>query len=403
MQNNVSDLESVGARLHVHTIISGLRSRGHQVRFVCPRGRQVSWTEDFVNWHDIEFRISEAGRLRLFERVVRRIQSEFNLPYLNLFESFRYADACHQALAGFDLLYERYGWMGYGGGIASRWMRIPLILEVNGDPFSEGASYQKTLPLLQRWTAERVTGLTMRLATRVVVVSNALKDRIVDRLSLNPHKALVVHNGADVELFSTPQDDKPHAEWGCGDSPTIVFVGSFKPWHGIDLLVEGFDKVHNVLPDVKLVLVGDGPGRPLIEQQVASLGLQQAVSISGVVDHQQVASLVGEAEVAVASYPKQGNGVIQAPLKIVEYMAAGKAIVAPRMQSFEVLEDGKTAVLVEPGDADELAMAILELLNDVDLRERLGQAAAREARTKYSWKRSLDELEQLCNQLTSSV
>ena len=75
----------------------------------------------------------DHGVRRLVERVVRRVQSELRLPYAALFESLRFAEACVQELQGFDLLYERFGWMGWGAGLAARRLGIPLVLEDNGD------------------------------------------------------------------------------------------------------------------------------------------------------------------------------------------------------------------------------------------------------------------------------
>ena len=119
--------------------------------------------------------------------------------------------------------------------------------------------------------------------------------------------------------------------------------------------------------------MGDGPARPDIDDWIANLHLESKVIITGYIPQNKVPELLAAIDVAVLPYPRFPKELWFSPLKMYEYMAAGKAIVASKYgQIADVLEDGRTGFLVEPGDVDELTQAILRLLGDENLRSQLG-------------------------------
>ena len=121
MQTGSPDLSSPsGPQMHIYETIHGLQRLGHQVRTVAIQNEQIVWSDDLKCWSPVKFGLSQMRAFRLFESALRRIQTELRLPFLGLFDSFRFADACYQTLKGYDILYERHGWMGYGSVIASR-------------------------------------------------------------------------------------------------------------------------------------------------------------------------------------------------------------------------------------------------------------------------------------------
>jgi glycosyltransferase involved in cell wall biosynthesis len=175
-------------------------------------------------------------------------------------------------------------------------------------------------------------------------------------------------------------------------------VGGFFPWHDLDLLIESFSQVLRQRPEAKLVLVGAGQTRTAIEQKILSNGLQHAIILTGAVAHDRVPEMVSIADVAVvpsAPVSASGGGT-GTPLKLFEYMAAGKAIVATALnQSAEAIQDGHTGRLVEPSNAAAFAEAMLALLNDPAERVRLGQNARRWAVEHASWDQYTRRLEDI--------
>jgi glycosyltransferase involved in cell wall biosynthesis len=134
---------------------------------------------------------------------------------------------------------------------------------------------------------------------------------------------------------------------------------------------------------VDLVVVGDGPVRASLEEQAAALGLADRVRFTGLQPHEKIPALVAGFDIALQ--PRVVD--YASPLKVFEYMAAGRAIVAPDQANIrEVLRDGETALLFDPARPEAMWQAIARLAADADLRRRLGQAARAEiGRRDYTW------------------
>lgn len=114
-----------GPANHVRHVVQELEDRGHEVHVLFRLDQQVWHAVGLENFERVVVQRTDQGPFRLFERVIRRTQSILRLPYLNWFESQRFASACVQCLSGVDLLYERTSWLGYGGALASRRLHIP--------------------------------------------------------------------------------------------------------------------------------------------------------------------------------------------------------------------------------------------------------------------------------------
>ena len=159
-------------------------------------------------------------------------------------------------------------------------------------------------------------------------------------------------------------------------------------------------------PTAKLVLVGDGPTRLLVEKQVAELGLQSAVILTGAIAHASIAEMVSIADVTVvpATPVDASMGGTGTPLKLFEYMAAGKPIVASEVgQISDVIEHGITGLLVTAGDISDFAAAVCTLLDDSAECSRLGQNARRRAVEQYSWEEYTRQLEAIYFEVLGGV
>src|SRR5205807_7132606 len=129
---------------------------------------------------------------------------------------------------------------------------------------------------------------------------------------------------------------------------------------------------------VRFLLVGAGKFREEVELIVRSAGLDRQVIFTGHVEHERVPALLDACDILLSPHVplEDGSEFFGSPTKLFEYMAMGKGIVASRLgQIGEVLADEETALLTEPGNAKELADAILRLSESPELRERLGAAA----------------------------
>jgi glycosyltransferase involved in cell wall biosynthesis len=131
-------------------------------------------------------------------------------------------------------------------------------------------------------------------------------------------------------------------------------------------------------------------------QRAADLGLGHAARFTGLVAHAEVPRLLAAADVAVVPYPPMETDLWLSPLKLFEYLAAGKAVIASAVgQLTEVIQDGSNGLLVPPGDVPAMAAALERLLGDSALRSQLGQQAREDAVRKHSWERYLSRLERV--------
>ena len=132
----------------------------------------------------------------------------------------------------------------------------------------------------------------------------------------------------------------------------------------------------------------------MVEQKIAEHGIDSAVRITGLVDQTEVPRLLALADIAVLPYPKLPKEMWFSPLKLYEYMAAGKAIVGSRScQTAQVIRNNHNGILVEPGDVSGFADAIMRLLQDPTERKRLGSNARKQAVDQHSWQQYIVRLE----------
>ncbi|MEX2030622.1 MAG: glycosyltransferase family 4 protein [Anaerolineales bacterium] len=397
--------EPFAVQVHIYHQIHGLQQAGHHVNLLALQGRRVLCTSNLQVFKDNHPPESDYGKLglsgtkafKVVESAIRRVQAELKIPYLALFDSYRTYDACSQNLQSHDVIHERYNLLAFGGAWASRRLGIPYILEVNADMLEERQAQGNPERGLRRIFAEATTRYCFDSAQRIICVSAQLKDHLVRKWKVSTEKIVVLPNAADTQAFGRRYDvNRIRRRLGLKDEPVVMFVGGFYLWHDLGLLVKCFAQLIRKVPAAKLILVGDGRTRPVVEQLVEQNGLQPAVVLTGAVEHRRVPEMLAVADVVVAPNITFFDGHGGSPLKIYEYMAAGKAIVATRTgQVAEVIQDGHNGVLVEAGDEDGLAEAILTLLSDPAKRSVLGGNARRQAVERHSWERYLEQVEKV--------
>lgn len=278
----------------------------------------------------------------------------------------------------FDLIYERYSLWSFAGMAYAKESGAPGVLEVNAPLIEEQARHRG---LFDRGAAERVAQRVFEDATALVAVSAEVAAHL-QRYPGAAERVHVVPNGVSPERFPEGLRSSCPASQS---TFTIGFVGTLKPWHGLPLLTEAFARFSMLAPDSRLLLVGDGPERAALERDVAARGISTAVHWTGAVSPSAIPGLLASMDVAVAPYPASEQSYFS-PLKLYEYMAAGRAIVASRIgQTATVIEDGVSGLLCSPGDAGALAHALTRLRADAGLRRRLGQAARDQALRHHTW------------------
>jgi glycosyltransferase involved in cell wall biosynthesis len=253
-----------------------------------------------------------------------------------------------------DFIYERYSLWHTGGLALARSLDVPFILEVNSPLPAEAARY-RALGLPR--SADGIAELLLTEADGIVCVSEEVAQWVHEQRR-TPEGVWVIPNGVDLDLFASAPRLAAHED----DRHSVAFCGSFKPWHGLDDLLEAFDLLvrrHRV--DARLLAIGDGPGRPAFEESARQRGLADCVTTTGRVPHEEVPVWLARAEIAVAPYPAGGSSYFS-PLKAFECMAAGLPLIGAEVGQLRELLSGGRGRLYPAGDTDALAAAMADWL-----------------------------------------
>ena len=251
-----------------------------------------------------------------------------------------------------DIVHANSSKAGVLGRLAAAAAGVPIrIFTVHGWAFSASSGF---VSVLYRW-ADRLmaplTTLTICVAERERTSGLAARTCLAER-------TVVIPNAVDVDAVPQARHD--------GGPPLVVAVGRLAEPKDALTLVRALAGVHD--RQFTAVLIGDGPDRPSVEAEVRRLELQDVVALAGTRD--DVPELLARADVFALSSRSEG-----APVSILEAMAAGLPVVASSVGGVpELVADGETGLLVPPGDPAAMAAALGRLLEDVDLRRRLGAA-----------------------------
>jgi len=224
------------------------------------------------------------------------------------------------------------------------------------------------LSALNLLTTPRIAGL--------IGVSTYARDRTARLLNLPPERTATIYNGVDLELFSY------RSRGNTQNGPiTVLAVAHLIPEKGIDHLLRAMASVPSTC--ARLVVAGDGPEEPHLQRLAEDLGIVAQVQFCGLRD--DIATLLGEADVFVhpATWAEAFGWTI------AEAMACGCAVIATQVGGIpELIEDGRSGVLVPPGDPASIGHAIARLAGDASLRLELGRNARRRAEESFGLLRS---------------
>lgn len=355
-----------GCRVHIEEMVSSLRGLGHDVIMVAP--------------HQSRGEPSPTKHNGIVPNLRRRVPAAF----LELLEIAYAVYAFFRLFAAWwrvrpDVLYERYNLFTPTGTWLRRLVRIPVILEVNS-PMVIERRHHGGLSLLQLadWT-ERVS---WRGADHVLPVTGVLSGYIEAAGVAKDHITVIPNGITGQAPPSAEATAAKRTAMKLDNGVVIGFTGFVRDWHRLDLVVEALaaaETGHNL----HLLLVGDGPARAGIEALAKERGVSDRVTVTGVVPHEEVAGYVALFDVAV----QPAVTAYASPLKLFEYMQAGKAIIAPDQPNIrEVLTDGHDAVFFDPAKPDTFFAALLTLCQSPDLRATLGGNARQTIdRRDFTW------------------
>ena len=278
-----------------------------------------------------------------------------------------------------------YDWTPW---IVSRLLNLPLVLEIHAPLYIERRLRgRKASGLWQRF--ER---MQWRCAVRLWVHTRELESIIAGNVG-GHDRIRVIPFG--VNMIQTTKEDSNSG----ADSVQVIFTGSFYTWHGVEALLEAFAQAYRRIGKLRLCLVGDGVARATAEQQARAMGLENVIEFTGWLSQEKNAERLRRADIGVAPYLKLEPFYFE-PVKVLDYMAAGLAIIASDQgQTRELLEHGESGLLVPPGGVSALAEALVALGEDRALRERLGRNARARAPT---WEMTARQVLVVCQEAIES-
>ncbi len=368
-----------GQFVHIEEIVAQLKALGHEVCMVGP----VSESSDGFG--------SESKSLGVIRKVLPRFVYELLEFGYSVFDLMKLALAIRRFRP--DVIYERFNLLTPSGIWAKRLFRLPLILEVNAPLFEERAEFGGlALRRLSKWTQR----YTWNGADAVIVVTHVLKE-MVEQYGVPGNRIHVMSNGVDTKHFRVSETERQSIrdKLQISNSFVIGFTGFVRDWHGLDRIVEILSDA--AFAEATLLVVGDGPARVNLERRARELGVADRFIMTGVVERQQVPAYLSSFDVAI-----QPNVVSYAsPLKMIEYLAMGRAIIAPDLPNIrEILNDGENALLFDNSDTQSLRVLLETLMTDTELRERLESAARSTIPQRgLTWRRNAERVDELISEL----
>jgi glycosyltransferase involved in cell wall biosynthesis len=362
--------------VHIRGVAHGLEQLGYTVEIVSPPGVHVN--ADAVE-SDGERRHGASPWAALAKRVPQILFELMEIDYTAIALP-RLLGRCRSGEKP-ELIYERYALFNAAGALAGELSGVPVVLEVNETAEVDRTRHGKSLKLkwLARWFERKI----FRMARAIIVVSSYLKEELV-RQGVPAEKILVIPNAVDPERFDPA---KAHGaaireRHGLQGRLVVGFTGGFLKWHGVDFLIRACAGLMQIFPNLRLLLVGDGPRREAAQAQAEALGIADRVIFTGSVPHAEIPSYLAAMDVGVMP----ASNAHGSPMKVFEYMAMGLPVVAPRYQPLqEAVEDGHTGLLFEPDDVEALSRALFSLLISELRRRSMGAAGRLKVLQKHLW------------------
>jgi starch synthase len=358
---------ATGGSVHVLEVARGLARRGHEVHAVIAADGGAAREEDAgVVWHRVAWR----PRHRLFR-----------------FRARPAVEAIADAVNPQVVMERYYNFGGEGVGTAAR-RGIPSLLEVNSPVVDHPRSAKRALDaalIVQPMRRHRES-----LCRQAAALVSPLPEIVPEFARA---KTETVTWGANVESFAPGRrGDGLRRELGSPEGAlTVVFTGSFRPWHGVHVLEAAARRLRE-RADLYFLLVGGphaGPGHGYRGRRLGSR------------PYTEMPALVAAGDIGVAPYDparlrQLALGFYWSPLKIFEYMASGlPTVTIPRPPLTEIVRDGQEGLHAREGDPAALAEAIVRLASDAALRQRLGASARTRVVERYSWARHCEQLERV--------
>jgi len=319
----------------------------------------------------------------------------------------------------FDVLYTRNPNFGFLSGVCCKSRFKEMVYELNGIPEDEsslfrtkneegdksqqgnkgGFSFSKVSISAHSRIKLFILKKALEFSDRIIAVTPGIKSNLEKVFGMPGEKIIVVSNGANTSLF------KPLDQGDCRKELSldpgicyICFVGNLAPWQGIEYLVKAAPSILSRFPKCRFLIVGDGVMKNELLNLSRDLGVEDMFIFTGVVPYDRVPIYINASDVCAAPFIFARNAKIGlSPLKLYEYMACGKPVVASNISGVsDALEASMGGIPVLPENPDALSEAVLKLLENPELRSKLGLKGLSYVTENYSWYSVAKQVDRIC-------
>jgi glycosyltransferase involved in cell wall biosynthesis len=277
---------------------------------------------------------------------------------------------------------------------------IPVIYEVRGFWEETKVTQGEIEPDSKKYKKlkEKETNV-MFYADHIVAISNGIRTEIMKR-GIEPEKISVVPNGIDTGKFSpiSPEEQSLRLiqKYNLENAKVIGYIGSVRNLEGLGGIIRTLPQLIRIIPDLKLLIVGDGPDLPFLKQETATLNLQNYVIFAGKTDHSQIREYYSILDLFILPrIPGYVNEIVT-PLKILEAMALGKTVLASDVGGInEIVENGRTGFLFKKNDLENFISKCTTLLEREPLRRKTALAAREWVEKNRDWQFVLQKYDRI--------
>ncbi len=286
-----------------------------------------------------------------------------------------------------QIVYLRQNSISFLPVILCKIFRIRVIVEINGlihDEFFMQSNNKSIFSKIYGYLCLKSEKFNYKNCSKIISVTDRLKEELSKIYGIQSNNIAVINNGANTDLFKPTDSQEAKSILNlCPYKNYVCFVGNLAPWQGVEYIIEASPLILEKEPNTLFLIVGDGTMKQKLLKLALDLKVADSFIFTGNVAYETVPIYINASNVCVV--PKKPLKSGYSPLKLYEYMACGKPIIASNVNGFEILEQINAGLLVNPENSAELSSAAIKLLSDSHLGNMMGWQGCDYVGKHHSW------------------